>query len=304
MSHNSEIIRFPQTILASCARERLEDRLRRDIADRRESGQPVPEAFIRRLSWHPELASQLLCAEMLTRKETELLLTSPDSACSVLLENYASLCPLIEPRLLGHPPSIERLLVDQRQTHRPGLHTETEYLRHLRSDADRHYRLTSAVDRPIVLASLRDESERLWGESPSFAYFYLATHDQIRFDPQLAEILKQDEEYLYLALRILRGRQRPESEIAILGGFQTAAWAFHALRERLLPEKNDELIRKVQTHPAWLAEWWQAAGWDGAKLEDSYRQAADGCARHELLPELYWFYRTAIARAAARDSAA
>ena len=46
------------------------------------------------------------------------------------------------------------------------------------------------------------------------------------------------------------------------------------------------------------------AGWDRPKLEDSYAKAADSCARHELLPELYWFYRTVIARAAVRESAA
>ena len=217
MTPDPEIIRFPQTILASCARERLEDKLRQDVADRREAGQPLPDPLVRRLSWHPELAAQILSAEMLTGKETELLLSNPDSACSILLENYATLCQLIEPRLLRHPPSIERLLVDQRLTQRPGLQTETEYLRLLGPDADRRYRLTPAVDRPIILASLREESEMRWGESPSFAYFYLATHEEIRLTPRLAEILKQDEEYLYLALRLLRGRQRPESETSAPG---------------------------------------------------------------------------------------
>jgi hypothetical protein len=292
MNATQPIVRFPQAILASSAREQLEEKLRRAVVDCRATHTSVAEPLLRRLAWHPGLAAELLCAELLTAKEIETLLSNPDAACSILLENYAGLCKQIEPRLLNHPPSVERLLTDQRTTHRTGLRTESEYLRLLRLDADRRYRLNSVIDRPIVLASLRDESEMRWGESPSMAYFYLVTHEDIPLTSQIVSVLGEDEEYLYLTLRLALGRRRPDSEIALFGDFHTAPWAFHVLRDRLLPERASALVDAVESHPAWVAQWWQIAGWDIAQLEKSYIRVAANCPRHELSPELYWFFRT------------
>jgi hypothetical protein len=304
MNATQPIIRFPRAIIASCAREQIEEKLGRVVVECRGSNQAVPEPLLRRIAWHPALAAQLLCANLLTAKEIELLLADSDAACSILLENYAALCKLIEPRLLKHPPSVERVLTDQRLTHRNGLRTETEYLRHLQSDADRRYRLNPVIDRPIVLASLRDESEMRWAESPAMAFFYLATHEKIPVNSQLASILRENEEYLYLTLRLALGRRRPKSELALLGGFHTPAWAFHVLRDHLLPECESALIAIVESHPAWAAQWWQMSGWDGAKLEKSYARVAMNCARHELAPELYWFFRTIASGLTAQPAAA
>lgn len=303
-SQTPDIIRFPQTILNSCARERLEDALRKAVFDHREAGRALPLALVRRVAWYPGLAAQLLRGGIFTKAETDLLLSDPDAACSILLENYAGLGPLIEPRLLAHPPSIERLLRDQRLTARPGLHTETDYLLLLADDADRRYRLAPVVDRPVVLARLRDTSEMRWGELPSMAYFYFATHDSVPVTAQLAEVLNQDEEYQYLALRVARGRQRPPEEQRLLAEFRQPAWAFHVLRDGLVTEDRDTLVHVLQPHPAWLAEWWHVAHLERADLEASYAATGERCARHELLPELYWFYRTMVARAAAEESAA
>ena len=286
------IVRFPQAILASSAREQLEQKLRRTIVEVRATRKSVPDSILRRLAWHSGLAAQVLCAELLTAREIETLLSDPDAACSILLENYAGLCKLIEPRLLGHSPSVERVLTDLRATHRTGLRTESEYLRCLQSDADRRYRLNPVIDGPIVLGALRDESEMRWSESPSMAYFYLVTHEEIPISPQLAATLRADEEYLYLALRFARGQRRSDAEIALLGDFHKAAWAFHVLRDRLLPERNSVLVGAVESHPAWAAQWWQIAGWDSGQLEQSYTRVTANCPRHELSPELYWFFRT------------
>ncbi len=302
-SLQSDIVRFPQAILNSCARERLEDALRKAIIDRREAGEPLPLGLVRRVAWHPALAAQLLRSGIFTRAETELLLSDPDAACSILLENYAGLAPLIEPRLLEHTPSIERLLGDQRLTSRPGLRTETEYLHLLAGDPDRHYRLTPVAERPVVLAALRDASEMRWSESPSMAYFYLATHESTAVTGELAEVLGRDEEYQYLALRVACGRRRPAAEKAMLSEFSEPHWAFHVLRDRIAPEPHADIEPVLHTHPAWLAEWWQIACLERAQLEASYASASERCARHELLAELYWFYRTMVARAAAEESA-
>lgn len=299
-----EIVRFPQAILNSCARERLEDSLRKAIIDRREAGEPLPLGLVRRLSWHPALAAQLLRGGIFTKAETELLLSDPDAACSILLENYAGLAPLIEPRLLDHPPSIERLLRDQRLTSRPGLRSETEYLQLLASDPDRRYRMTPVVERPAVLATLREASEMRWSESPAMAYFYLATHDSVPMTTELSDVLGRDEEYQYLALRIVCGRRRSAEEKLLVGGFRQPAWAFHVLRDRLAPAAEENLQRVLHAHPAWLAEWWQIARLDRGRLEASYAAASERAARHELLSELYWFYRTLIARAAVDEGAA
>lgn len=304
MNATPPIIRFPQAIIASCAREQIEEKLRRVVVESRSANRSVAEPLLRRISWHPALAAQLLCANLLTAKEIELLLADSDAACSILLENYAALCKLIELRLLKHPASVERVLADQRLTHRNGLRTETEYLRHLRADADRRYRLNPVIDRPIVLASLRDESELRWGESPSMAFFYLATHDKIPVNSQLASILRGDEEYLYLGLRLAIGRRRPHSELALLSNFLAPAWAFHVLRDRLLPEHASALIAVVESHPAWAAQWWQVSGWDAVRLEQAYARVATRCARHELAPELYWSFRTMATGAAVQPTAA
>ena len=303
-SQQPEIIRFPQTILNSCARERLEDSLRKAIIDRREAGEPLPLGLVRRVAWHPALAAQLLRGGIFTKTETELLLADPDAVCSILLENYAGLSPLIEPRLLNHPPSIERLLRDQRLTSRPGLRSETEYLHLLASDADRRYRMTPVVERPAVLATLRETSEMRWSESASMAYFYLASHDSARVTAELAEVLGRDEEYQYLALRVVCGRQRSEEEKQLLGEFRQPAWAFHVLRDQLAPELQDNLKHVLHAHPAWLAEWWQVTRLDRTQLEASYVAASERSARHELLSELYWFYRTMVARTAVEETVA
>ncbi len=303
-SSQPDIIRFPQTILNSCARERLEDSLRNAIIDRREAGQPLPLGLVRRVAWHPMLAAQLLRGGIFTKVETELLLSDPDSACSILLENYAGLSPLIEPRLLNHPPSTERLLRDQRLTSRPGLRSETEYLHLLADDADRRYRMTTVAERPVVLATLRETSEMRWSESPSMAYFYLATHDSVPVSAKIAKVLGADEEHQYLALRVACGRRRPDEEKTMLSEFREPAWAFHVLRDRLLPDSQENLEHVVHAHPAWLAEWWQIAHLERAQLEASYATASDRCVRHELLSEFYWFYRTTVARTAAEETAA
>jgi hypothetical protein len=286
------IVRFPQAILASSAREQLEEKLRRTVVECRATRTSMLDSMLRRLAWHSALAAQILCAELLTVREIEKLLSDPDAACSILLENYAGLCKLIEPRLLGHSPSVERILADQRATRRTGLRTESDYLRCLQPDADRRYRLNPVIDRPIILGMLRDESEMRWSESPSMAYFYLVTHEDIPVGPQIAATLREDEEYLYLALRLARGRRRTDEEVVLLGDFHKAAWAFHALRDRLLPERNSVLVDAVESHPAWAAQWWQIAGWDSGQLEQSYTRVTANCPRHELSPELYWFFRT------------
>ena len=299
-----EIVRFPQAITGNCARARLDDLLRDSVLQAREAGKAVPEPLLRRFAWHPELAARLLCAQLFPRRDIEVLLADPDAACSILLENYAGLCTLIEPRLLGHLPSLERLLVDQRATNREGLRTESDYLRLLAHDADRRYRLTPVIDRPIVLATLTEESEMCREESPSMAYFYFATHPRSEITPRLAGVLTEDLEYQYLALRVARGRRVQGTQIDLLSDFREPAWAFHALRDRLLPEKVSELLEVVQSHPAWLAQWWQVAQLDRSQLAASYENSATRCARHELLPELYWFYRTLSARAAVPSEAA
>lgn len=299
-----EIIRFPQAILANCARERLDELLRNEVLLARESGQPIAQPLLRRIAWHPELAARLICAQVFSQREIDVLLAEPAAACSILLENYAGLCTRIEPRILGHLPSVERLLVDQRSTGREALRAQSEYLRLLARDADRRYRLTSVIERPIVLASLTEESEMCREESPSMAFFYFTTHPRSEITPRLAGVLNDDEEYQYLALRVARGRRRQEAEIRLLAEFREPAWAFHVLRDRLLPEKDRELQEIVQSHPAWLAEWWQLARLDRAQLAASYEASADCCANHELLPELYWFYRTFSARLAVPNEAA
>lgn len=298
------IIRFPQAILCNCAEERMNDLLRTQILRARESGENVAESLLRRLSWRPELAARLLCARILVKRDIETLLSHPDAACSILLENYPGLCALIEPRLLNHLPSVERILVDQRTTQREGLRTETDYLRLLAIDADRRYRLTPLLERPLALASLTQESEMCREESPSMAFFYFTTHSRSEITPRLATVLNGDEEYQYLALRVARGRRREGAEIELLSDFRDPCWAFHALRDRLLPHKDHQLIETLQFHPAWLAEWWQATRQDRGVLTASYEAAADHCAGHELLPELYWFYRTLIARSALPGQAA
>lgn len=298
------IIVFPQTILNSCARERLEDRLRKSILDRREAGGDAAYALICRLAWHPALAAEFLLAGVLTKTEQDLLLADPDAACSILLENYAGLVKLIEPRLLGHPRSVERLLVDRRITARTALHTDTDYLNLLGDEPERRVRLAPEGERLALGAELKRQSEMRWSESPAMAYWYLVSHGSIQINSRLAEVLQQDEECQFRALSWAFRLARPEEERALLSGFRTPAWAFHALRDQLLPDREEELLRVVHAHPAWLAEWWHVAPWDRARLESSYMEAAERCAWHELLPELYWFYRTTIARVAVRETAA
>ena len=299
-----EIIRFPQAIIGNCAQDRLDELLRTEVLRSRESGKPIAEPFLRRLAWRPELAARLICAQLFAKRDLDILLSDPDAACSILLENYAGLCALIEPRILGHLPSVERLLVDQRATGREGLRAESEYLRLIAHDADRRYRLTPVIERPIVLAALTEESEMCREESPSMAFFYFATHPRSEITPRLAGVLNDDEEYQYLALRVARGRRRQETEIQFLADFREPGWAFHVLRDRLLPDKEAKLNEIVQSHPAWLAQWWQVARLDRAQLAASYEASADRCASHELLPELYWFYRTLAARVALPGEAA
>jgi hypothetical protein len=136
------------------------------------------------------------------------------------------------------------------------------------------------------------------------AFFYFATHLRSEITPRLAGVLNDDEEYQYLTLRVARGRRRQETEIQLLADFREPGWAFHVLRDRLLPDKADELTKTVQSHPGWLAQWWQVARLDRAQLAASYEASADHCAGHELLPELYWFYRTLAARVALPEEAA
>lgn len=306
MNHDLKpvIVVFPQTILNSCARDRLEDRLRKSVLDRREAGGDTAYALICRLAWHPALAAEFLLAGVLTKTERELLLADPDAACSILSENYAGLAKLIEPRLLGHPRSVERLLVDRRVAARTALHTDIDYLNLLGDAPDRRVRLAPEHERPALAAELRRQSEMRWSESPAMAHWYLTSHGGIQLNGRLAEVLRQDEEYQFRALRWACQSERPAEERALLTAFRTPAWAFHALRDQLLPDREEELLRVVHTHPAWLAEWWHVSPWDRARLESSYLEAAERCAWHELLPELYWFYRTTIARVAVRETAA
>ena len=90
----------------------------------------------------------------------------------------------------------------------------------------------------------------------------------------------------------------------MLSEFSEPCWAFHVLRDRLLAADQESLAHVLHAHPAWLAEWWQIARLERAELEASYARAGERCARHELLSEFYWFYRTMVARTAAEESAA
>ncbi len=299
-----DIVVFPQAILNSCAQQRLEDRLRKSVLDRREAGADAAYAVICRLAWHPALAAEFLTAGVLTKTERDLLLADPDAACSILLENYAGLAKAVESRLLSHARSVERLLADRRVTGRPALHTDADYLNLLGESPDRRVRLAPEVERSRLRAELSRTSEMRWSETPTLAYWYLETHASVPISARLSEVLSQDEEYQFLALRWACQHERPAEQRAFLENFRTPAWAFHALRERLCPGREEELLRIVHAHPAWLAEWWQVSGWDRARLENSYMEAAERCAWHELLPEMYWFYRTTIARVAVRETAA
>lgn len=260
----------------------------------------LPAKIRTRLTYYPRLVKDLVRALVLPMPEVNRIVADPTVCCSVMLEDYKSMAALFEDHLCKDALSLERILTDARYTERHTLRNDSEYMQLLQKlDPERHYRLSPEDKRADLAAQLATDSEKFWDKSAAWAYLYISTHRE-HTDLDLINRLKEDENYLYLAIYLLKEmRQLPaEAWASMVDLVHTPKWAFHCLRDELYAtsEQQAALSNIIHQDPPWLAEWWHATRMQGEALNASFREAAKLAADHPCMPELYFCHKTITIR--------
>lgn len=285
----------PFAIFHHAAKDAMVLSIKNEVAWQNVLGAPLTQMLRRRLAWYPWLVAELIVEGSLPISEIREIIRSPNVACSVLLNRYTDLAPVIEPMLHGHPASLRRILRDRRYNGRSPLKPVPEYLRLLESDPFRHYEaLQDPNEQMRVVKSLRDRSELDPLGSASWTLIYIATHAITEVPAEFATSLARDEELLFRALHILRQHRNLPAEAcsSLADAVKEPKWAFHVLSHKLqTAEQEDRLLGILHTSPPWLAEYWSAVKLPLDTLRESYMRAVDQCFRHECINELHRHYR-------------
>ena len=261
---------------------------------------PLMPLLRKRLAWYPLLVAEMIKQGYLPLTEIRSILRTSLTTCSVLLQDYDSLAPFLEPSLHSSPASIRRILRDRRACGRPTLRPLDDYLGLLARDPFRHYEaLQDPVQQRKLLPQLRDQAALDPTGSSSWTYLYLATRPIENVPAEFVTSLARDQEMLFRALHLLRrSRQLPEAACAGMAEAITEPkWAFHVLSHGLNSSaQEDHLLDLLHTSPPWLAEYWVTADLPADTLRESYLRASSLSCTHECMSELHYRYRWYVAQ--------
>lgn len=254
----------------------------------------------KRLAWYPLLVAEMLKKGALPISEVRAILRTPQTTCSVLLQDYDNLAPFLEPSLHSNAPALRRILRDRRACGHATLRPLADYLQMLEKDPFRHYEaLQDPVEQAKILPALRDQSAADPTGTASWTYMFLATHAVDSVPAEFITSLARDQEMLFRALFLLnRSRQLPESVWSALADAITEPkWAYHVLAHNLQTSaQEDRLLDVLHTSPPWLAEYWAVANLPADTLRESYLRGARLSCTHECMSELHHRYRWYVAQ--------
>lgn len=269
-----------------------------DVDRQMRMGAPLLPMLRKRLAWYPLLVADMIKSGALPLSEIRAILRTASTTCSVLLQDYDSLAPFLEPTLRSNPAALRRIIRDRRQCGRPTLRPLSDYLEMIEKDPFRHYEaLQDAEQQQKLLPRLRDQSALDPTGSASWTHTYIATHAVDVVSRDFAGSLARDQELLFRALHLLRrSRDLPEESCSVLADVVTEPkWVFHIVSHGLhTSAQEDRLLDVLHTCPPWLAEYWATTNLPPDTLRESYLRAARLSCAHECMSELHHRYSTQV----------
>ena len=274
----------PVRLFEATGEERITKETRAAIA----APQDADPRLFPRLAWRPALFALLFDELGGLQDQAVAGVTDPIRALNIV-EARPSLLPFFRERILGDPAAAEQLaeIAQMRPDDFPAGAGGS-----LPADPNRRLRVL-ATDQAVYHAAeceVLDQMGRRRLESPGWAFAWL-TRNQIPangpLDPGLVAVLKQDEEYSYLAMRILRDRlAEPEAWAALESSIVSPRWAYAALRSGLLMHDTDRCEEVLLGHPAWLVEYLDQSRADWPKVQRVFPRCRTTAGSHELIPDL------------------
>jgi len=293
-----EIVEFPKALFSTRGSFKESMRLQWSIFNDLVQQMPTPERTMQELQWYPEVVANMLTSGVMTPEMAAPLLNEPTFGFRVLVKDKGHLVSWLEPRLLVHAEAAELILAWRRQAARGPTQADAAYLECMIDDPNRLIRsLMPSQESTSRIAQLVHESASRKSESPAWAFCYLNNTPSVALDSELLAVLATDDEYAYLAARILRDRGNPESVWApLLDHVQKPRWVFHILRDGLAGSKVQHFEEALMSSPPWMVEYWVATGTKMPELGPQYLETGRRSADHPCVGDLAPWFREYVTK--------
>ncbi len=294
------IIDTPDALLDVSGEGSFRERLWRELE--RSSSSDVSNGMLKALPWYPSLFVRFLDAFPQLRDVAVANVKRPSHAVAIVAVRpscYREMSDLI----FQDMEAIEQLFVlSTRESYRQWVPASDDLINNwLIRDPQRWLRAIKLFQPngwPEANRQAQMAASDNWQSNAAWAFFRLCQTEVPEDAPLSAEwmsALKGDEEYAYLAMRILRDRAAsPLVWSGLLACIRSPRWAFHCLRDRLVVDEACEMrfITILESDPAWLVEWMALSDLSIDEAKTYYRRCAKAAAQHELMERMHCWFRT------------
>jgi hypothetical protein len=305
----------PEHIMKAAGQYEVDRHLRGMIMTMIGLEQPLDTALRRRLAWRPALLGDLLDTELVNPEELHQIIRSPYQAMG-LVAHRPYFLPYFQSLILDTPETAEQLFfLRKRVGDEMGL-DDQRFVQVLEPEPNRRQRLLAVLDETACardIAAVYEQADSRRYTSAAWACEWLARHlpaDDRPLEPRLAEVIAQDEAYLYLSMLTLRNAVLdPAVWRPLVERVTSPRWAYHCLRSGLVvpPGHADEMARLQQllvTDPGWLVEWLIDTRQPMAEIRRYYLLGAETAFEHERIGDLHHWFQTLTLLPAVRRMAA
>lgn len=251
------IVNFPHWLFTSMEHLAFQSKLEGIVFSAAVRDQPLLPEVLEKLKWYPRTAARLIADGYISKEDRENLSEDPLFGYQMLSSNYGGeWVSWMENKLFNSPAATEMILLYRRSAADGPTSADDAYLECMSSDPNRVIRsVRNDENGRERIAQIEKDAPVRRVESAPWTYCFL---DRCAGEASvdLIDSLRNDEEYAYLAARLLADRR---SERALWGSLidsiHTPRWAFHVLRDGLADEQQRaRLMEVLLSCPPWLIE--------------------------------------------------